>query len=174
MTLEASRRAAPSPTRPAQGAPKAPVRTPRPGRTAAWLARQVELGLLGAELSLPQYRVLSLLAEGSAVSSAVAQRLAVRPPSVTAVVDGLVAKGLVCRRPVEDDRRCVALALTESGTALLEVADQEVEERLRQLLGELSERSAGRALDGLELWRQAMVARARTASVARATSRGDR
>jgi long-chain acyl-CoA synthetase len=69
------------------------------GRTAAWLAKQVEIGLSSAELSLPQYRVLGLLDESSAVSSDLAERLAVRPPSVTAIVDGLVARGLVERRP---------------------------------------------------------------------------
>ena len=35
-------------------------------RSAAWLAKQVELGLSSVELSVPQYRVLSLLDEGDA------------------------------------------------------------------------------------------------------------
>ena len=42
------------------------------GRTVAWLAKQAELGLATLDLSLAQYRVLGLLSEGSAVSSAVA------------------------------------------------------------------------------------------------------
>ena len=67
------------------------------GRTAAWLAKQVELSLAEVDLSLSQYRILGLLDEGSAVSSALAERLAVRPPSVTAVIDGLVTRGLVAR-----------------------------------------------------------------------------
>ena len=75
------------------------------GRTAAWLAKQVELALVSADLSLPQYRILGLLTEGSAVSSSLAERLAVRPPSITAVVDGLVSRSLVERRHAEDDRR---------------------------------------------------------------------
>jgi len=49
------------------------------GRTAAWLGKQVEIGLGTADLSLPQYRVLGLLDERSAVSSDLAERLAVRP-----------------------------------------------------------------------------------------------
>src|ERR1035437_9408039 len=60
------------------------------GRTAAWLAKQVEIGLGSVDLSLPQYRVLGLLDESPAFSSALAERLAVRPPSVTAIVDPLV------------------------------------------------------------------------------------
>jgi hypothetical protein len=33
------------------------------GRTAAWLSKQVEIGLAGVDLSLPQYRILGLLDE---------------------------------------------------------------------------------------------------------------
>lgn len=137
------------------------------GRTVAWLARQVELGLAAVELTLPQYRVLGLLQEGSAVASAVAHRLAVRPPSVTAVVDGLVARGLVRRRHMEADRRCVALALTPAGAAVLAQANRAVEERMASLLGELEDdHQATVAVHGLEAWRQALVARA-TATAAR-------
>ena len=45
-----------------------PTRLHNPGRTAAWLAKQVELGLTTVDLSLSQYRILGLLAEGSAMS----------------------------------------------------------------------------------------------------------
>ena len=82
-------------------------------RTAAWLAKQVEIGLATADLSPPQYRVLGLLDEhSSAVSSDLAERLAVRPPSVTAIIDGLVGRGLVERRNVAADRRQVDHVLT--------------------------------------------------------------
>jgi long-chain acyl-CoA synthetase len=149
------------------GAP-ADVRTPADvmawtnGRTVAWLARQVELGVSAADLSLPQYRLLSLLAQGSAVSSVVARWLTVRPPSVTAVVDGLVGRGLVERRHVEDDRRCVVLTLTAQGERALGEADAAVELRLSTLLADLrDQREADRALAGLVAWRDAMTARAR-------------
>ncbi len=75
----------------------------------------MEIGLGTADLSLPQYRVLSMLDGTSALSSDLAERLAVRPPTVTAVVDGLVARGLVERRTVEADRRRVDHVLTDHG-----------------------------------------------------------
>jgi long-chain acyl-CoA synthetase len=129
------------------------------GRTAAWLAKQVEIGLGSVDLSLPQYRVLGLLDESPAFSSALAERLAVRPPSVTAIVDGLVARGLVERRPVESDRRRVDLALTESGRTVLTTADGAVAARLRDIAGCLDEPAdAERAFDGLTAWRQALLA----------------
>jgi long-chain acyl-CoA synthetase len=129
------------------------------GRTAAWLAKQVELALVSADLSLPQYRILGLLTEGSAVSSALAERLAVRPPSITAVVDGLVSRGLVERKHAEDDRRRVAHVLTVKGEKLLATANEAVDTRLAGIAGSLeTDELTARALDGLELWRHAMAA----------------
>jgi len=129
------------------------------GRTAAWLAKQVELGLNEVDLSLPQYRILWLLDYGPEVSSALAERLAVRPPSVTAVVDGLVARGLVERRHSEGDRRRVPHELTPAGRAALEAADAAVDRRLADIAACLPHAADGeRAVAGLELWRGAMLA----------------
>ncbi len=129
------------------------------GRTAAWLAKQVELGLAPADLSLSQYRVLGLLDERSAVSSDLAERLAVRPPSVTAVVDGLVSRGLVERRTVVSDRRQVDHVLTRSGRRALDTADAAVSARLADIAACLPEAAdAGRAYDGLLTWRRALLA----------------
>src|ERR1700722_5443372 len=141
--------------------PKGALEGPAPaaiGRTAAWLAKQVELALVAADLSLPQYRILGLLTEGSAVSSALAERLAVRPPSITAVVDGLVSRGLVERKHAEDDRRRVAHVLTAKGEKLLGTANEAVDSRLAGIAGGLETAElAERALDGLRLWRHAMA-----------------
>ncbi len=130
-----------------------------PGRAAAWLAKQVELGLATVELSLPQYRVLSLLDEGSAFSSALAERLAVRPPSVTGVIDGLVGRGLVARDHADDDRRRVTHVLTPAGRQVLAQADQAVNERLRTIADSLPDEGAGdRALESLLVWPEALTA----------------
>lgn len=136
-----------------------PARPLPVARTAAWLAKQVELGLASVDLSLPQYRVLGLLDAGPAVSSALADRLAVRPPSVTAVIDGLVARGLVDRRPVQDDRRRVSHVLTGSGRRLLAEADAAVEARLREIATSLADPGlALRAIEDLGIWQQALRA----------------
>ncbi len=138
------------------------------GRAAAWLAKQVEIGLAEADLSLPQYRVLGLLDESSAVSSALAERLAVRPPSVTAIVDGLVARGLVERRTVEGDRRRVDHVLTDHGRAALATADAAVDARLCEIATHLDSPSdTDRAFEGLALWRRALVASRLARSAAR-------
>ena len=107
----------------------------------ARLAKQIELGLATVEVSPPQYRVLVSLAEGKAAASALADRLAVSKPSVTAVVDGLVERGLVERRHEVADRRRVAHELTPAGRRLLIAADEEAA-----------------AMSGLDVWRRALDA----------------
>jgi long-chain acyl-CoA synthetase len=129
------------------------------GRAAAWLGKQVEIGLATADLSAPQYRVLGLLDEKSAVSSDLAERLAVRPPSVTAIIDGLVARGLVERRHVVSDRRQVDHVLTDSGRRALDAADAAVAGRLADIAGCLDDPDESeRAFDGLIAWRNAFGA----------------
>jgi|SRR5579875_253488 len=127
------------------------------GRTVAWLAKVVERALAEVDLSLPQYRVLGVLAEGTEVASVLAERLAVRRPSVTAIVDGLVGRGLVGRSAVAGDRRRAALFLTPRGATLLEQAHGAVDRRLAGLLDALPEPDAARAAAGLELWGQALA-----------------
>lgn len=126
------------------------------GRTAAWLAKQVELGAGEVELTLPQYRVLGLLDERSAVSSDLANLLAVRPPTVTAVVDGLVARNLVERRHADSDRRRVDHTLTPLGRRLLEEADLAVHARLQRIAqGLATPEEQSQAFTGLATWRRA-------------------
>jgi long-chain acyl-CoA synthetase len=129
---------------------------PRPGPVIARLARQLELALDSVDLSLSQYRVLSFLAEGGEAASALADKLAVSRPSVTGVVDGLVARGLVQRAEDPADRRRVKHDLTPAGRALIAAADGEVERRLTDILAHRPERSTA-ALTGLAAWRDALA-----------------
>jgi long-chain acyl-CoA synthetase len=126
------------------------------GRVAARLARHVEKALGPDDLSLPQYRVLALLADGSAVASALASKLAVSPPSVTAIVDGLVARGLVHRQSDGGDRRRVTHTLTDKGRRALSEADADATARLEAIAGHLAPRDRERAIEGLRLWPEAM------------------
>jgi long-chain acyl-CoA synthetase len=123
-------------------------------RAVARLAKQVEVAIGPLDLSLPQYRVLALLGDGSTASSVLARKLAVSPPTVTAVVDGLVARGLVERRADPEDRRRLTLLLTRDGKRVFTAADAAAEARLDEIAGflEASEPLAG----GLEGWNRAL------------------
>jgi DNA-binding MarR family transcriptional regulator len=127
------------------------------GRVAAWLSKRVEVALAQVELTLPQYRVLGILAEGSAAASGLADRLAVRRPSITALIDGLVARGLVDRRQEDTERRRVELRLTPEGAETLARADVAVDEYLIAIAGHLPDKEEAMALRSLELWALALV-----------------
>jgi len=128
------------------------------GRVAAWLSKRVEVALGTVDLTLPQFRVLGLLAEGSSAASGLADRLAVRRPSITALVDGLVARGLVDGRQEDSYRRRVALRLTKDGERILAEADRAVDDYLVAIAGHLPSKDEAMALRSLELWGRAMVA----------------
>jgi long-chain acyl-CoA synthetase len=149
-------------TRPSASAPTSPPAV-RPvlgsyGRVAAWLSKRVEIALGTVDLTLPQFRVLGILAEGSSAASGLADRLAVRRPSITAIVDGLVARGLVDRRQEDSDRRRVTLRLTKDGETILAAADRAVDEYLVAIAGYLPSKDEAMALRSLKLWGRAMAA----------------
>lgn len=128
-------------------------------RVAAWMARQVEVALAEVDLSLPQYRILHLLAEGATLPSSLAKRLDVARPSITAVVDGLVARRLVVRETDTTDRRKVTHTITGEGERLLATADLAIDRRLEAVAGALgSPLESQAALAGLERWGPALVA----------------
>ena len=137
---------------------------PSPSRTAleaaqaaTRLARQVALALGDLDLSPSQYRLLLFLSEGNAAASAVAGRLAVSRPSVTALADGLEKRGLLQRKSDPADRRKVAHELTEAGREMLAAADIAVADHIGQIAGHLDADQTDEALAGLALWNQALT-----------------
>jgi long-chain acyl-CoA synthetase len=129
-----------------------------PGRVAARLAKVVERALDEIDLSLAQYRLLGNLADGPSQASTLAERLIVSRPSVTALVDGLVERGLVTRMGSEGDRRRVMHVLTTAGRKVLTGADHAIEARLEKVAGELSDPDRARAFKGLDSWGRALDA----------------
>jgi len=129
-------------------------------RALAYLARVIELALGDIGLSLAQYRLLAYLSRGSSAASPAARQLATSRPSVTALVDGVVAKGLVTRVPDAADRRRVTLALTPEGFAVVERAEAAAGARLSALAAHLPPEDAQRAVDSLGLWLEALRAEA--------------
>lgn len=69
-------------------------------------------------LSGPRYSVLRVLTEADAESlsmSEIARRLAVTPPNVTKLIEGLATDGLVERHRSSRDRRVTEVAITSKG-----------------------------------------------------------
>jgi len=101
-------------------------------RTLARLARVLERSC--GEITLPQYRLLAMIAEGSERATALAGKLALAKPSVSAMVDALVERNLVTRAGVDGDRRAIRLQLTAGGEAALRSAEATMAENLQPLL----------------------------------------
>jgi DNA-binding MarR family transcriptional regulator len=91
------------------------------------------------DLSVPQFRTLSYIDRNSGASlSAVAEHIGLTLPSMSKIVDGLVARKLVSRQTHHDDRRRMTLALTEHGRSALTVSREATRNCLAQALGNLS------------------------------------
>ena len=125
-------------------------------RAAARFSKSMEVALSSVNLSLPQYRLLAFLSGGPERATALAGRLDVSPPSLTALVDGAVARKLVERVTAEEDRRSVRHVITPTGAEALARADEAVSARLAAVTDNLSPAQARKCLEGLELLGKAM------------------
>ena len=127
------------------------------------LAKSIEVALHEVDLSPSQYRLLIFLAEAPAAATVLADKLAVTRPSLTALVDGLAARGFVVREPDPEDRRRVTHQISDAGSAAIDAADTSIQDRLTTWLGSrLPEDRVADVNRGLETWHEGMVeARAR-------------
>ncbi len=93
----------------------------------------------GANLSVVQFRALLFLDRNPGVSlSTLAEHLDLTLPTVSKMIDGMVADRLVTRQDSSDDRRRVTLALTASGQGLLEKARSGTQARLAEIFAGLT------------------------------------
>jgi DNA-binding MarR family transcriptional regulator len=72
------------------------------------------------ELTVAQAQALMLLRAEAASTTGLAASLSISAPAVTQLTDRLVRKRLIERRPVEADRRSVAVALTLEGRRVVD------------------------------------------------------
>ncbi|MET0421731.1 MAG: MarR family transcriptional regulator [Acidimicrobiia bacterium] len=116
--------------------------------TLAWVARRLERSC--AEITVPQYRLLAMVALGDERASSLASRLDLARPTVSATVDTLVERGLLERTAVDGDRRAVRLGLTPLGHDTMRTAEHAMREKLDGLLELVAEPElVRRALDQL-------------------------
>src|SRR5205823_698728 len=76
------------------------------------------------DMTLPQFRVLSVIASSSERANRIAEKAAMSRPSLTGLLDGLEARGWVQRVDVEGDRRGVSLEVTRAGADALKQAER--------------------------------------------------
>jgi DNA-binding MarR family transcriptional regulator len=123
-----------------------------PTLTIARLCRVLECNTAG--LTLPQYRVLGLLAGGDERASQLASRVSVAKPTLTSIVDSLFERGFVTREIPDGDRRSVRLSITPAGRAELASAAAQFRGVFDEVLGECADPEG--VLDALGALRDAL------------------
>jgi DNA-binding MarR family transcriptional regulator len=89
----------------------------------------------GGDLSVPQFRALAFIGRHQGASlTDVADHIGLTLPSMSKMIDALVTRKMVARRPHPTDRRRLTLALTSHGETTLRSARQAVQAQLAQLL----------------------------------------
>ncbi|MFO7856525.1 MAG: MarR family transcriptional regulator [Paracoccaceae bacterium] len=123
-------------------------------RTSRRLEEELGVALREARVPIEQFRILEALAErGPATMGALAEAALVERPTLTKIVDRMVAAGLVFRRPDHEDRRRVHVALSDDGEALahrLGAAARAQERRLASRLGAAEAARLRALLDALD------------------------
>jgi DNA-binding MarR family transcriptional regulator len=93
-------------------------------------------------ITLAQLRTLQAIAaysESGTLNTTLARQLGVAAPSMTAMVDGLVERGLVDRTIDPNNRRQVIIRLTENGISRLATLESAITERISTALAVLSQ-----------------------------------
>ena len=104
-------------------------------RGLAFASRRVERGL--TTVSLAQLRILTLVANDPVRASVLADGAALSRPTLTGVLEGLVAKGWITRCAVDGDKRGVTLSITSHGRVALDEAVSESTAALAELIDDL-------------------------------------
>jgi DNA-binding MarR family transcriptional regulator len=99
--------------------------------------------LAGEGCSVPQWRVLALLADRQGhPMSEIAEFALVPAPSLTRLIDRMVTDGLVHRRADDRDRRRTLVHLTPRGRALQRRLDAQIEREQDDVLAQAGEDEA--------------------------------
>ncbi|MFN8595883.1 MAG: MarR family winged helix-turn-helix transcriptional regulator [Anaerolineae bacterium] len=113
-----------------------------------------------ADLSVPQFRTLAFIDRGDQPSlSDVAEHIGLTLPSMSKIVDGLVARKLITRQTHPTDRRRLVLALTRSGQTALETSRKATRACLAEDLATLSDADRANIVRALETLRPLFAAK---------------
>ena len=105
------------------------------------------------DLGETQFRIIHALNHGSFTMGELADRMKVRTPTVSRMIDAMVARGLVDREPDSTDRRKVWLHLTAEGRELSSAMEQHFQIAVARFLQPLDDerlRVVVAACDALE------------------------
>ena len=103
------------------------------------------------DLTLGEARtIIAIDTEGYKTMKQVAKAIAVAPNAAPAVVDRLVNKGLVERKPGEEDRRLCLVKLTDKGASMHHKIDSTLKDETKDFFHYLDEQETNSLLMTLE------------------------
>lgn len=103
------------------------------------------------ELTMPQFRAICLLGQGSERMGNIAGHLNTSMSSATSMIDRLVDKGLVARAPDASDRRVVTCQLTTRGREEMDRFMRLNQLRLTRMAGRLTVEELQTVVDAMEI-----------------------
>lgn len=89
------------------------------------------------DLSLTQLRMLAMLRGRTLRMSRIAERLGLERSTLSGLIDRAERRGLVRRAPSADDRRVIAVELTDAGVAYADRIGQQISTALAPLIDAL-------------------------------------
>ena len=87
------------------------------------------------DLSIADWRVLSIIANGEGSPSRIADRLLLSRPTISATLDSLSKRGLIERMAMPDDARAASISLSVDGADQLARAEVRMSRQLELLCG---------------------------------------
>jgi DNA-binding MarR family transcriptional regulator len=116
---------------------------------------RTEIRKVAGDLTTPQYRILQHISHTPAGNREIAEWLGVSAPTVSKMIDKLVARGLVQRKSDKEneDRRHVSLRTTSKGQQKVHEVHKTVQKLLSIQLARLSKNKKHDLVAGLEALR---------------------
>lgn len=96
------------------------------------------------QITVPQFRILDMIANLTDKPTEIAEMLGVKPPAVSFLLEKLEEKGLLERRLGAADRRRIELALTGQGEDVVRRVNAYREKYLKKVLREMDAGSRSR------------------------------
>lgn len=110
-----------------------------------------------AELRLPEWRILALLADEGALSQAdIRGQIGMDKGQISRTVKSMFKNELISSDAAEGKSRNIRLSLTDKGRDIHQRVDVMMERRNRELLASLSPEQQGSLYEGLELLEKAI------------------
>ena len=115
-------------------------------KTSNWVEEQVKQALKEHDLTHSQLNVLYILKENDpnpVSNSDINQRILVKSPDLTRLLDRLVKKNLVDRQICPENRRKMNIKLTKHGKQVFKEANNDAKRSVNNFFENLTEKEAG-------------------------------